>query len=182
VFREARAFAPRLQRGSLAFLGDFVSWIGILRRLQIYIDQANLKYRAAEVLSLCLIIAVTVYIFLGFVGLSLFILRAGLGVLPVLYISRIRSRRLHKFELNAGIATPRRGWISERLPLLPQPPSRRRFLVAGYGEGTRTGRRAPMARARVLCLVSARATARMAYLQRNNDLAPKFGGMMSALW
>jgi tight adherence protein B len=100
--RAATDLVRREQRGSLAFLGDFVSWIGILRRLQLYIDQANLKYRAAEVFSLCLIIAVTVYIVLGFVGLSLFILRAGfalgLGVLPVLYISRIRSRRLHKFE------------------------------------------------------------------------------------
>jgi tight adherence protein B len=100
--RAATDLVRREQRGSLAFLGDFVSWIGILRRLQLYIDQANLRYRAAEVFSLCLIIAVTVYILLGFAGLSLLILRfglaLGLGVLPVVYISRVRNRRLHKFE------------------------------------------------------------------------------------
>lgn len=100
--RAATDLVRREQRGSLAFLGDFVSWLGVLRRLQLYIDQANLKYRAAEVFALCLIIAVVVYIILGFVGLSLLILRLGLalglGVLPVVYISRIRNRRLHKFE------------------------------------------------------------------------------------
>ena len=37
------------RRGTFAALGDFVAWIGILRRLQAYIEQANLKYRAAEV-------------------------------------------------------------------------------------------------------------------------------------
>jgi tight adherence protein B len=100
--RAATDLVRREQRGSLAFLGDFVSWIGVLRRLQIYIDQANLKYRAAEVFSLCLIIAVSIYVVLGFAGLSLLILRLGLalglGVLPVVYISRVRNKRLHKFE------------------------------------------------------------------------------------
>jgi tight adherence protein B len=100
--RAATDLVRREQRGSLAFLGDFVSWIGVLRRLQLYIDQANLRYRAAEVFSLCLIIAVTVYVVLGFAGLTLLILRLGLalglGVLPVVYISRVRNRRLHKFE------------------------------------------------------------------------------------
>src|ERR1051325_3847619 len=43
----------REERGQLAFLGDFVSWLGALRRLQDHIDQANLKYRAAEVAALC---------------------------------------------------------------------------------------------------------------------------------
>lgn len=100
--RAAADLVRREQRGSLAFLGDFVSWLGVLRRLQLYIDQANLKYRAAEVFALCLIIAIAAYIILGFAGLSLLILRIGialgLGVLPVVYISRIRSKRLRKFE------------------------------------------------------------------------------------
>jgi tight adherence protein B len=100
--RAATDLVRREQRGSLAFLGDFVSWLGVLRRLQLYIDQANLKYRAAEVFALCLIIAVIVYIILGFAGLSLLVLRLGislgLGVLPVVYISRVRGRRLRKFE------------------------------------------------------------------------------------
>src|SRR5436305_8651171 len=39
----------REQRGSFAFLGDLVKWVGVLRRLQETIRQANLKYRAADV-------------------------------------------------------------------------------------------------------------------------------------
>ncbi len=100
--RAAADLVRREQRGSLAFLGDFVSWLGVLRRLQLYIDQANLKYRASEVFALCLIIAIAVYIILGVAGLSLLILRIGialgLGASPVIYISRIRSWRLRKFE------------------------------------------------------------------------------------
>ena len=92
----------RERRGRLAPLGDFVVWVGILRRLQEYIDQANLKYRAAEVFALCVVIAVLVYFALGLGGLSLPILRAGtslaLGLLPVLYIRGVRRRRLRKFE------------------------------------------------------------------------------------
>ena len=37
----------REQRGTFAFLGDLVTWVGVLRRLQEIIEQANLKYRAA---------------------------------------------------------------------------------------------------------------------------------------
>src|ERR1035437_3067775 len=100
--RAATDLVRREQRCSLAFLGDFVSWLVFLRRLQLYIDQANLKYRAAEVFALCLIIAVVVYVLLGFAGLSLLILRLGIAlglcVLPVVYIARVRNRRLRKFE------------------------------------------------------------------------------------
>ena len=92
------------QRGLLAPLGDFVEWIGVLRRLQEYIDQADLKHRAAEVFALCVIITVLVYAGLGLLGMSLLILRiffaAGLGALPVVYILRTRARRLRKFEQN----------------------------------------------------------------------------------
>src|SRR5438552_14428909 len=58
----------REQRGSLAYLGDLLGWVAVLRRLQTYIDQANLKYRAAEVLALCVIIAVSSYFLLGLFG------------------------------------------------------------------------------------------------------------------
>ena len=91
----------RERRGSFAFLGDFVSWLGVLRRLQQYIEQANLKYRAADVFSICIITAVASYVFFGIFGM-MFAIRAllslALGALPVLYIARIRSRRLRKFE------------------------------------------------------------------------------------
>lgn len=90
------------QRGQLAFLGDFVAWIGVLRRLQQYIDQANLKYRAAEVFALSVIIAVSVYLILSVAGLHLLVLHLGLalllGALPVVYVMRVRKRRLQKFE------------------------------------------------------------------------------------
>src|SRR5258708_5160394 len=96
--RDSSDLVRKEQRGSLAFLGDFVAWIGVLRRLQEYIDQANLKYRAAEVFALCLLIAVLVYIALGFLGLPLMILRIGLaiamGVVPMTYIVHVRKNRL----------------------------------------------------------------------------------------
>src|SRR5438552_18362468 len=54
--RTAPDLLRREQRGSLAYLGDFVGWVAVLRRLQTYIDQANLKYRAAEVVAPCALI------------------------------------------------------------------------------------------------------------------------------
>ena len=92
----------REQRGKLGPLGDFVAWIGVLRRLQDYIDQANLKYRAAEVFALSIVILAGAYLVLGWAGLDLMILRIsfslGLGVAPLVYILRVRKRRLGKFE------------------------------------------------------------------------------------
>ncbi|MBI1788891.1 MAG: type II secretion system F family protein [Acidobacteria bacterium] len=92
----------REQRGRLAALGDFVAWIGLLRRLQEFIDQANLKKRAADVLALSILLALGVFFVLGIVGLRLFLLRllfAGLvGALPIANILRIRAKRLRKFE------------------------------------------------------------------------------------
>ena len=93
----------REERGAFAFLGDFFTWIGLLRRLQVYIQQANLKYRAPDVFVFCVILAVVVYLVLG-LFLSLFFLRlliaAVAGYLPVFYIIRVRARRLSKFEEN----------------------------------------------------------------------------------
>ncbi|MBV8903972.1 MAG: type II secretion system F family protein [Acidobacteriia bacterium] len=92
------------QSGIFAPLARFVNWIGLLRRLQEYIDQANLKYRASDVFLFCIFLAAFFYFALGLFGLSLLILRIGLalvlGALPVLYILRVRKRRLRKFEEN----------------------------------------------------------------------------------
>jgi tight adherence protein B len=94
----------REERGSFAFLGDFFSWIGLLRRLQIYIRQANMKYRAQDVFVVCIILAVVVYFGTELAGMNLFFLRllfAGLaGYAPVFYITKVRARRLSKFEEN----------------------------------------------------------------------------------
>ena len=99
--RSAPDLFKREKRGPLASLGDFVSWIGALRRLQMHIDQANLKYRAAEVFTLMVLITVLTYAVSGFF-ISMFFLRlvlaAGLGSIPLSYINFKRSRRLAKFE------------------------------------------------------------------------------------
>src|ERR1051326_5437189 len=91
----------REHRGSVAFLGDLVTWVGVFRRLQEMIEQANLKYRAADVFGLSLLIGIGAFLVLSLFG-GLFLLRllisiaAGFG--PVMYIMRARSQRLRKFE------------------------------------------------------------------------------------
>jgi tight adherence protein B len=91
----------RDSRGPLASLGDFVSWLGILRRLQMYIDQANLKYRAAEVFTLSVLLTAGFFlifrIFISMFALQV-LLAAGIGSLPVVYIMRVRNKRVRKFE------------------------------------------------------------------------------------
>src|SRR6185436_8506679 len=93
----------REHRGSFAFLGDLVTWVGVLRRLQETIDQANLKYRAADVFGLSLALGILSFLIFGLAGGSnLLLLRlliaALIGAAPVLYILRVRSRRLKQFE------------------------------------------------------------------------------------
>ena len=100
--RKSGDLVRREESGRFAGLGSFVAWVGLLRRLQEHIDQANLKYRAPDVLAVCGVTAVLTYVVLGFVGLDLFILRVGLalalGAIPVIYILRVRQQRLSKFE------------------------------------------------------------------------------------
>lgn len=91
------------RRGTFAFLGDLVQWIGILRRLQELVDQANLKYRAADVFGLSVLLAVATFLVSGILsGAGLFFVRIlaaiAIGALPIVYITRVRSRRLAKFE------------------------------------------------------------------------------------
>ena len=91
----------RERRGALASIGDFFTWIGILRRLQEYIEQANLKYRAAEVFSLVVLLAGSSYLFFSlFVPMLLLrvLIASAIGLFPILYIMRVRSRRLRRFE------------------------------------------------------------------------------------
>jgi hypothetical protein len=77
------------QRGPLAAIGDFVQWLGMLRRLQEFIDQADLEYRAPEVFSLATILFAGAYFLLGLL-LPIFALRllnaALIGATPILYI------------------------------------------------------------------------------------------------
>jgi tight adherence protein B len=100
--RQPSDLLKREHRGPFAFLGDFVSWLGVMRRLQAYIVQANLKYRAADVVGLSIALAVVSFLFFGLVGLQLFILRSVVsllvGAIPILYVQHKRTKRLGKFE------------------------------------------------------------------------------------
>jgi tight adherence protein B len=111
--REVRAYArgrarsrPELlrreHRGAFAFLGDLVTWVGLLRRLQESIEQANLRYRAADVFGLCVLLAAVVFGALALSGagnwMIWLILAALAGSVPLVYILRVRRRRLRKFE------------------------------------------------------------------------------------
>jgi tight adherence protein B len=99
--RSAPDLIKREERGPLAAIGDFVQWLGLIRRLQELIDQADLKYRAPEVFSFSVILFALVYFTIGIV-LKLFLLRlvmaATIGSLPVLYILWKRAKRLKRLE------------------------------------------------------------------------------------
>jgi tight adherence protein B len=99
--RGASDLVRRERRGSFAFLGDFVGWLGLVNRLQIYIRQANLTYRAADVVGICIALALIAYVFFD-VFVPLFLLRLLfaflIGALPVIYIVRKRNARLKKFQ------------------------------------------------------------------------------------
>jgi tight adherence protein B len=100
--RSAPELLRREHRGTIAFLGDLVTWIGVLRRLQELIEQANLKYRAADVFGLSVMLAVLTFLVFSLVGSATLVLKlllaVGVGVLPVVYIMRVRGKRLKRFE------------------------------------------------------------------------------------
>src|SRR5205823_459153 len=100
--RVASDLIRREHRGSFAFLGDFFAWLGVMRRLQTYIVQANLKYRAADVVGVSLALAIAFFLLFGLFGMQLLVLRALLcllvGAIPIVYIRHKRSKRLAKFE------------------------------------------------------------------------------------
>jgi tight adherence protein B len=99
--RSAPDLLRRERRGAFAFLGDLVSWVGLLRRLQELIEQANLKYRAADVFGLSVLLGVGTFLLLALFGGILFLqllVAAALAAAPIVYIMRVRARRLRKFE------------------------------------------------------------------------------------
>src|SRR5947199_6130357 len=92
----SRAKAPELlrreHRGSFAFLGDLVTWVGVLRRLQTTIEQANLKYRAADVFGVSVMLAVGAFLLFTLFGVMIFLrllLSVVIGFAPVMYIMRV---------------------------------------------------------------------------------------------
>jgi tight adherence protein B len=94
----------REEAGVFAVLGKLFEWVAPLRRLQIYIRQANLKYRAQDVFIVCIGITVLVYVIEQLAGLNILLLKllvAGLaGYSPIFWIVRKRASRLGKFEEN----------------------------------------------------------------------------------
>src|SRR5215471_14769869 len=93
----SRSKAPELlrreHRGNFAFLGDLVTWVGMLRRLQETIEQANLKYRAADVFGLSIVLGVGVFLLLTLFGGMIFLrilLGLAFGFAPLMYILRVR--------------------------------------------------------------------------------------------
>jgi tight adherence protein B len=101
--RTAPELLRREHRGTFAFLGDLVTWVGVLRRLQEIIEQANLKYRAADVFGVSVLMGVAVFLLLGLIGsTNLMLVRllaaVAVGIAPVYYIMLVRRRRLRKFE------------------------------------------------------------------------------------
>jgi tight adherence protein B len=102
--RAAPDLMLREEKDTIAFLSDFFNWIGPVRRLQEFIEQAALKRRAADVLIICLALAVAAYLLAGLLGVRVLFLRALIGLavgsLPVFYIMRVRGKRLRKFEEN----------------------------------------------------------------------------------
>ena len=89
-------------KGTFAFMGEFMAWFRVLGRLQETIDQGNLRYRAVDVMVVSVILFVLTYFATGLLGLDLMILQAVLGVLaaasPVLLILRIRRARFDKMQ------------------------------------------------------------------------------------
>ena len=100
--RSAPELMRRENRGTFASFGDLVNWIGVLRRLQVLMEQANLKYRASDVFGLSLLIAAAallVFYLFGIGNLLLLVIAAlAFGSGPLLYVLRVRSKRLRKFE------------------------------------------------------------------------------------
>ena len=100
--KNASDLLRRERRGTFAFLGDLVTWMGVFRRLQEIIEQANLKYRAADVFGVSLALALLTFVIFGLAGANMLLLRVLISVLvgaaPVAYIMRVRSTRLKKFE------------------------------------------------------------------------------------
>ena len=104
---QARAAASgdlvrRVERGAFDFVADFVTWLGLLRRLQQMIDQANLPYQATNVFVLAVVLAIVAFLTFGLLGLRILALQLVLsllaGLLPIAYIHQARQRRMARFE------------------------------------------------------------------------------------
>ena len=99
--RVAMNLVRRERRGAFQFLAEFLGWMRIIQRLQTHIDQANLQWRAADVVGICGASMLASYVIFDFV-VRIFLVRVALailaGLIPIFYIQRKRNARLSKFE------------------------------------------------------------------------------------
>ena len=90
------------QEEGLSSIGRIFAWIGLQRRLQKLIAQADLDYKAGNVLMLCVVLGVGSYFLLGLLGIPIVLVNAVfallIGYLPIAWINFQRKRRLGKFE------------------------------------------------------------------------------------
>lgn len=99
--RERADLLRREERGTFAWLGELISWGGMLGRMQTFINQADLKYRAADVFGItALLFAGCVLVFGLFIPLLAIrlLFSALVAALPIFVILRKRASRLTKFE------------------------------------------------------------------------------------
>jgi tight adherence protein B len=91
----------RERAGTLEFLGGFIGWLHIAKRLQTRIDQADLAWRAVDVVGISAAILLVGYVVFDFL-VPIFLLRLALSLLlgsvPIFYIERRRAARLAAFE------------------------------------------------------------------------------------
>lgn len=87
--------------GTLDFLGGFVGDLQLAKRLQTRIDQANLAWRALDVLGISAALLLLGYVLFDLL-VPIFMLRLALSLLvaaaPFIYIHRRRASRLSTFE------------------------------------------------------------------------------------
>jgi tight adherence protein B len=92
----------RQRRSAFAFFEQFIRWLGLIRRLQDILDQANLRYRAGNIAALIVFLAGAGYLLAALLRIPLLFIRALFalfwGSLPLLYILWKRRRRLRRFE------------------------------------------------------------------------------------
>jgi tight adherence protein B len=90
------------EAGTFGFLSGWFSFAGGLRRVQDLIDQADLKYRAIDVVAASVILGLGTYLLLGLFSLHMLALRLVfallVGAIPMFLVMHVRTRRLSKFE------------------------------------------------------------------------------------
>jgi len=99
--RSGNDLLRRERAGALDFLAGFVGWLHIAKRLQTRIDQANLAWRALDVVGISAAFFLFAYVLFDLL-VPIFLLRLGLSLLlaslPIVYVERRRAARLARFE------------------------------------------------------------------------------------